>query len=162
MADGQLVSIQVTPTITASSAYATGNALGGLLTLTNMGNFCFSSLRSVVVTDKANQKSAMDVLLFGRTFTATADKNAIAISSADLLNMVGSVNIATTDYVTVGTGAVATKVGATGGIWLPMPVSGGDNTFYAQLVARGTPTYASTSDISVRFVFELQVDMKGA
>lgn len=149
---GLLVQIQVTPTVTASSAYTSGNALGGLLTLTKMGNFGASMLRGIVVTDKANQKSAMDILFFGQTFTATTDKNAVAISAGDLVNSMGHVNVATGDWITVG---AATAVATKSSLWIPMTVLGGDNTLYAQLVTRGTPTYAATSDISVRFTFEL-------
>lgn len=157
---GTLISVQVTPTITSGSAYATGNALGGLLTLPSMGNFGGASLRSVVILDKANQKSALDVVFFGQAFTATADKSAIAISNADALNCMGSVNIATTDWITIGTGAVATKGVGTGGVKLPL-IAQADTSFYAQLVVRGTPTFTSTTDIVCRFVFESMMGSQG-
>lgn len=147
---GLLINVSVTPTITASSAYSTGNALGGLLTLAKGANYGASTLRSLEIVDKAGQKAAIDVCFFRQSFTATADKSALAISTADSLNSAGTVSVATGDYVSLGTPAVATKAN----LWLVM-TSDLDNNLYAQLVVRGTPTYASTADIILKCQFEL-------
>jgi hypothetical protein len=65
------------------------------------------------------------------------------------------VSIVTGDYVSeaAAANAVATKQLTN----LPL-IAAGDNNLYAQLVVRGTPTYASTSDITVKIVVELNRD----
>jgi hypothetical protein len=147
------IELSATPTITASSAYTSGNALGGLLTFSGIGMTDQMTLAKVMIFDKANQKAATDLLLFNQTFTATADKSAIAISNTDLLNMVGHVNLVAGDYATVGTGAIATHTFNSG---LPILLGADPNMkLYGQLVTRGTPTYASTSDIIVKLNFEV-------
>jgi hypothetical protein len=147
MAISKILKVDATPTITASSAYTSGNALGGKLTFTNLCDGGQSFLYMIRITDLANQKAATDILLFDQSFTATADKNAIAVSAADCANLIGVVSLVAGDWVTVQAGrAVATKI-----IAYPMPlISAVDNSIYAQLVTRGTPTYGTTADISVR------------
>lgn len=137
---------QATPTITAG-AYTSGKALGGLLTFSDIGLAGFGTLLSVAILDKGNQKAAIDLLLFNQSFTATANGSTIAISAGDFANMIGIVSVATADYVTVGNSAnaIATKAN----VILPI-IAGADNNIYGQLVCRGTPTYASTSDITVK------------
>lgn len=151
MARNLIVKAQGTPTIQAAS-YVTGNAIGGLLTFSNAANGGFAKLLSAVVLDKANQKIACDLLLFSQTFTATSDKSAIAISAADLANMIGVISFSTGDWVSAAasTNAIATKynlnLAAIGAI---------DNNLYGQLVARGSATYVSTSDITVKVFSEV-------
>jgi hypothetical protein len=152
VSDAKLFTITVSPTITAA-AYTAGKALGGKLTLANAVRYTGgpAKLKSIVIADKAGQKSAIDVLLFNQDFTPTADAASIAISAADLLNMAGAVSLVAGDYVDVATGrSLATKDVS---YELCVSASGGTSLF-AQLVCRGTPTYASTSDIQVRLVFE--------
>src|SRR3954469_19526232 len=87
-----------TPTITASSAYASGNALGGKLTFTNAifnpqptqnnaggGGIIFNAL----ILDKDKQSAAIDIVLFKVDFTATADKSNFDPSAGDMANCVG-------------------------------------------------------------------------
>lgn len=147
MAISKIIKVDATPTITASSAYTAGNALGGKLTFTNLCDGGQSYLYMIRVIDLSNQKAATDVLLYDQSFTATTDKNAIAVSAADAANLIGFVSIAAGDWITIQTGrAVATKI-----IAYPMPlIAAADNTVYAQLVTRGTPTYGTTTDIVVR------------
>lgn len=149
--DAKLFSVTATPTITAG-LYASGKALGGKVTFAAAVRYTGGPayLRKVLIMDKAGQKSAIDLLLFNQDFTATADAASIAISAADLLNMVGAVSVVAGDYVDVATGrSIATKQLTS----LPFVLSG-TTTLYGQLVCRGTPTFASTSDVQVVLVFE--------
>src|SRR5437764_3897046 len=130
----QYIDVVQTPTITASSAYSSGNALGGLLTFADVLRNGGAELKAIILTDKANQKAAIDLLIFNQSFTATSDKSAIAISTSDALKLVGRISIATTNYTTIGTGAEATV----SSIILPMLGNAGVNTLYGQLVVRGT------------------------
>ena len=103
-----------------------------------------------VITDKAQQNSAIDLLLFNQLFTATANKSAIAINSADMQNCFGVLSFTTGMYANLAasTNSVATYSGV---LPLGYDLSAQTTTIaiYGQLVCRGTPTYASASDIQV-------------
>ena len=148
-------SLTATPTITAG-AYSSGNLLGGLLTLAgaarvnaDTGGLATGTIRTVTLTDKANQKSAVDVVFFvaNPTNTTFTDHAAAAINVADLPNVAGHVSIVAGDYISLAasTNAVATK----GGLGISYKIPSG-SSLYACLICRGTPTYASTSDVSLR------------
>lgn len=138
--------VRVTPTITAGS-YTTGKALGGLLTFTNLFSGMGATIINACISDKANQKIAVDLLLFDQSITATADAATLAISTSDQLKAIGHISFVAGDYITVGTGAIATK----GNLWLAARTAV-DNNIYGQLVIRGSATYVSTSDIQVSLV----------
>lgn len=154
----QLVQVvTATPTITSGSAYASGNQLGGLLTLSgvNNGGSAGCALIDVVVTDKAGQSAALDVLLFDASVTVGSDKAAVAISAADLTaHCLGNLKVTAAMYSSAGTPSVATFNGSNMPLLLK-PAAGqtGTGTLYAVLVSRGTPTYTSTSDLTVKFLF---------
>lgn len=137
--------ISVTPTITAG-AYAAGDAVGGLLTFANAASVYKGDGRvtKVVISDKGAQKAALDLYLFDRTFTETADNAAWDPTDADILNQIGVIHILAAEY---GQGA-DNAVSSTDCDLDFVLVSGGTSLF-GQLVAVGTPTYASTSDIQV-------------
>lgn len=141
-----------TPTITSGSAYASGNAIGGIMTFAGIVNRGYSAVYSVTIVDKAGQSAAVDLILFSQSFTPTADKSAIAISAADALNVLANIKVLAADYSAIGTPSVATKsqlfFGAVGTL---------DNNLYGQLISRGTPTYTSTSDLTVKIASEIGV-----
>jgi hypothetical protein len=151
----------ITPTITASSAYASGNALGGLLTITNaaLQGQGTSTIQSITLTDIDNQKSAIDLYLSEVTFTATTDKTAFALSAADVLNSAGWVSIAASDYITFGARAVANQknIGLSFDLNQYATSTYGaaiqPTTLYGQLVCRGTPTYTTTTSLRLKIVF---------
>lgn len=141
--------ISVTPTITAG-AYSANDAVGGLLTFAdafgvNAGNDPRGAiLDSVVITDLGKQDVQLDLVLFSKTFTATADNAALDVADADLPNCLGVIKL--TDYADFNDSSVVTKAG----IGLVIKNTGSDGSLYGQLVTRGTPTYASTSDLTVK------------
>lgn len=141
-----------TPVITASSAYSTGNAIGGMLTFSGIVTRGYSSIYSVTIIDKSGQNPQCDLLLFSQPFTATADKSAIAISAADSANCIANIKIVTGDWSSIGTPGVATKtqlfIAAVGDL---------DNNIYGQLVSRGTPTFTTTSNIIVKMGAEIGI-----
>ena len=150
--------ITVSPTVTAA-AYSAGNLIGGKLTLaaavrgtTDGGTQASGELRSLLLTDKANQKAAIDVVFFNAdpTNTTFTDHAAVALNVADLPKYIGHVSILASDYssLAAATNAAATKPNL--GIGFSIP-SG--STLYACLISRGTPTYASTSDLSLTVSF---------
>lgn len=137
--------------VISTSIYASGDALGGKLTFSGAAIDGANSGRvsSVTLTDKANQRSAMDLILFAADFTPTNDNAAFAPSGTDLVKLLGVVKIAAADWA-----AFSANAGVTVNCNLPFDMAAGSTTIYGQLVARGTPTYASTSDISVRLLIE--------
>lgn len=134
------------PTITAG-AYTAGYSIGGVQSFpafrVNGGN---AVLESVTITDKANQKAAMTLVFFNANPTgANWVDDAAPTALPDVAKVIGQVQIAATDYATVGsdTLAIATKLG----IGLELQAASGNSTLYMVAVAVGTPTYASTGDL---------------
>ncbi len=153
MSDNHTSIIRLNPTVTAG-AYTAADAVGGLLTFEGaLKNDKKSGVvLSITIQDNASQESALDLVLFNQSFTATADNAAFAPSDADLVNCLGIISILSTDYSTFSTNSIATlrnvgmgvkSVNETGG------VQGGDGSIYGQLVARGTPTYVAVTDLSI-------------
>lgn len=133
--------------VTAAGAYVAGDNIGGKLTFAN----CFVTakmgglLSAVMIADKAKQISNVDLVLFSENPAASTftDNGAQAIAAADLLFVVAIVNITThcsfsATSISYGTGLGESVYSTCGG------------ALYGCLIARGTPTYASASDLSVR------------
>jgi hypothetical protein len=140
------VSLTQTPTITAG-AYTLGAAVGGLLTFTGAVNTSGGrgQVTALVLLDKAQQHCPLELVLFDHTFTATADQSAFNPSSADMAYCIGVVAINPEHYRRFSGNSVAVVPD------LSMRfVANGSANLYGQLVCRGVPTYASTSDLSVR------------
>lgn len=147
---GVQVSIVVTPTVTASSAYATGNNLGTIQTLTGAVRLSGGTalLQKVVLNFKSAQTAQTDVLIFnaspsGSTFT---DKTAVSVATADFDKLVGVVHVA--DCTSAGTPTICQATG------LALSVKAvGTANLYAVAVTRGTPTFTATTDVSMNLVF---------
>lgn len=127
-----------------TNIYASGDLIGGKLSLVvNKNNGVINTL---VLTDAANQKSALDVVFFvdNPSNTVFTDQAALDIHDTDLKLIAGRITLAATDYVSYADNAEAT-VKPNFGYQL---VSG--TTLYACLVSRGTPTYAAATDLQLR------------
>lgn len=138
---------QSVPVITAG-AYSSGDALGGKLTFTDVttDKAGHGSIQGVSLVDLAKQAIACDLVLFNADFTATTDKTAFDPTDADLAaSFLGIVPIVAGDYSSFNDNCAAYKEKN-----IPFTLPVGTTTLYGQLVTRGTPTYASTSDIKVR------------
>lgn len=146
--------ITVTPTITAG-AYSAGDALGGKLEFENAASVYQQSgiIRNVIITDKGKQSALVNLFLFNRDFTPTADNAAFTISDADLLNCIGVINIVAANWFLAADNAVATPTALIPSFYFKLQ-DPGDSSLYGQLVAVGTPTYTSTSDLAVTLVIE--------
>lgn len=140
-----VVRLAVTPTVSTSPAYSLKDAVGGLMTFAGAvrasGDSC--RLDSVQVVDKsdAHQDSALDLVLFDRTFTAPTDNAIFAPTDAEMATCVGVVPIGTWADFSVNSIACVNSVG------LSIVLNG--TSLFGALVARGTPTYTGTSDIIV-------------
>lgn len=151
---GNQITVQVAQTVTASSAYASGNAIGGLMTITGAARVSGSSgasgtgglLQSVVMNIKSAQTTQVDVFIFNAnpTTTTCTDKTAFAVAAADFDKSLGVVHM--TDFTSEGTPSVGQ------GQNLAMPYALTSNTtLYACAVTRSTPTYTATTDVSFGF-----------
>lgn len=138
---------KLTPTVTVTSgaAYTAGNSVGGKLTLAA----CKTSespglIQSVVLTFKATQTDAYRVVFFDAdpTGTTITDKTAFSVASADLPKVIG---VALCDEIfQTGSTSVIQAID----LALPFTVASGSN-IYAAIYTTGTPTFSSTSDVSL-------------
>lgn len=145
-----VIEIVQTPTITAG-AYTAGDALGGLLTFANAAKIAGGRgmITKVVIVDDAKQSAPIDLVLFDRTFTATADNSAFDPSDADMQNCLGFIPVANTDYAEFNDNGVATKAS---GLQMPFEydLAGGVTSLFGQLVIRVGDTYAATDDLTIK------------
>jgi len=151
----------ITPAISSSPAYSTGDCLGAVNTVANAARVSGGGgvIQSITVLDKTQaQRSAFDILLFNSSITATTDNAAFAGSDADMAKCVGIISVLTTDYNTAFAGtplnSVAFKPNTITATYpqsmaIPYNCSGG-TSLYVQFVVRGTPTYTSTTDLIVQ------------
>lgn len=140
--------IQVTPTVTAT-AYEAKDAIGGLLTFANAARTSGGSIHieSAAVSDKAAQLAGMTLVLYKASITAPTDEAAFDPTDTENLDFVGAIHFTagaapTGDWEDFNDNAVAFVSCA-----ITATLDG--TSLYGVLVARGTPTFASTSDISV-------------
>jgi hypothetical protein len=143
---GQTSAPVAVPAVTASSAYASGNAVGGLLTFANATRTISSGvLHSVNLNFKSAQTAATDLILFNAqpTNTTITDKTAFSLAAADFDKVVGVVHI--TDCTSLGTPSTCRA----DSLGLTFRLASG-TTLYGVLVTRGTPTFSATSDVSVQ------------
>ena len=136
--------VTATPTITASSAYAAGNAAGSMFIMANAFDTPQSGiLQSLRIKCGSVQTAGWKVYFFNTAISSTfTDKAAPSINSADLGAIVGPFSLTSSDS---GLGTETTWV--LDGIGAAMVSS--DTNLRGLLVTTGTPTFASTSDCSV-------------
>ena len=136
----------VTPSVTASSAYITGQVVGGVLTFANMlPASLLGRVQAVYIAVKSQQIYGLTLFLFNAnpsssTFT---DKALPAISIADVPKQIGP-PIPLQPYG--GLSGSNTVYGASG---LGITVLGAGASLYGVLLTQGTPTFASSVDLTV-------------
>lgn len=141
--------INISPTVTAG-AYLAGDSIGGKLTLTDAFRLDRPTgvLESITILDRANQKAAMQILIFNANPTAaTLTNDAPFVASTNDVNVIASVALAATDYVTVNSKAYATLKG----LGITLKNAAGDRDLWAAVVAVGTPTFAAATDFHIKF-----------
>jgi hypothetical protein len=143
--------VAVTPVVSSGVAYTAGDAVGGKQTLTGAARDSGGPvvLQSLSVLDLGNQKAALTILFFNADpSAATITDNAAFVWSTDHAKLIGKLAIAAADYETIASEAVATR----GGLGIVLQPSG-SAVLYAAVVAVGTPTYTSVSDLVFRYGF---------
>lgn len=144
--------VSATPTVD-TSAYATGELIGGKLTFTlalrqQTGTGYITSVR---VTDKAAQSVDLELVLFSQDPTGTTftDQSAFDPADADLTKMIAVVSLGSTSRFNFNDNGVK-YVGS-----LAIPVEGKTSAgayqrvIYGALVSRGAPTFAAAEDVTV-------------
>lgn len=164
---GKSVSIEVTPTVSASSAYTAEDQVGGIQTISETitdhlkrtrvvspaaDENSVATLLTVTVHDKAKQSAALEIFFFDELPTvASSDNAAISITDAEMAGKcVGVVSIGASDYKNVAASSIAC-VGLSQALAMRSKTDNG--VLYAVAKTTGTPTYASTTDLVFRYVF---------
>jgi len=145
--------VSLTPTslaVTASSAYSSGQFLGGLLTFTSATRLSAGSglLQTAILADASKQNALVDLILFNAnpSSTTVTDKTTADIAAADLPKVIGVAHI--TDCISLSTrGLCLAQTQA-----IPVTLASG-TTLYGVMVVRGTPTYPSTSAVGLTLTF---------
>ena len=103
-------------------------------------------IQAVIVTDLADQGADLDVYFFDKELTNTtfSDNDAWDVSDVDLLTLIGVANI--TDWRSLSDNSN----GQLFNIGLPFVLPSDSTTLYVVLVSRGTPTFVTTSDLTIR------------
>jgi hypothetical protein len=138
--------IQVTPTLTSASAYATGNIVGGLLTFPNIVNSTVRSgvLESITIAVKSLQTTSFKLYIFSGIPTTTfTNKTAPAIVTADANKLLDVYSFTTPDN---GLGNNVTLY-YSDAINRSLVLDG--SSMYGVLVCLGTPTFTTTTDVVV-------------
>jgi hypothetical protein len=144
---GLTIQLSANPVIQAA-LYAAGNSVGGLLTFNNAYRGVTNpvTLQDLIVTDKSGQNAPLTILFFDSNPTNGnyADKTAVTFGT-DFPKIIGKVNVQTTDYDTINAKGIA-HIKNISAILVPNATT----TLYAVIVTTGTPTYVSTSDITLK------------
>lgn len=142
--------VSSTPVID-TSAYATGDLMGGKQTLAGLldPNVGSGHVISVTISDKAAQAIDLDYVLFSQDPTGTTftDQAAFDPADADLPYMAAPVNLGSSSRFAFSDNSIH----HVGSLALPVQVTGtgSKSTLYGALVARGAFTAATASDVTV-------------
>lgn len=146
---GRSAPTQVTaPAVSTSPAYTSGDALGIAFKISNMFRSEAPSglLQDIVVTDASAQGQPIDFFFFSSQPVSGVDNSPYTLNAADYANCLGVQSLF--NYVTTG----GASLGELDNIALPLEAGNGAD-IWVQMVTRGTPTYATTSAISLLMGF---------
>lgn len=137
----------VVPPVTASSAYAANNVVGGILHFPNMLGIAQSGVvLSAWLQMKSAQTAEFDLYLFDALPTGTfADKGGAAIAAADVPHCIGRIQFPATAALSE-LGSNHTLYEANG---VAKAIAPGVRDLYGVLITKGTPTFGSVSDVTV-------------
>ena len=142
---GEGITISQTPTVTAAGIYAAGDAVGGLLTFANAARVSGGGgvIKNMIIIDDDKETGALELWLFNQTFSATADNAPFTVSDADLENCIGVISTVNGDWFAAADNQVADVEASK-----RYDLTG--TSMFGQLVTRGTQTYTTTTDLTVK------------
>ena len=103
-------------------------------------------IQAVIITDLADQSASIDVYFFDRELTNTTftDNDAFDPSDIDLLTLIGVASLTSHRSLNDNSNSQLLNIG------LPFVLPATSAILYAVLVSRGTPTFATASDLTLR------------
>ena len=137
--------VTLNPTVTASSAYSSGNEVGPLLSFSSAFRAANSGvLESIAISVKSTQSNAYKLYVFSAnpSNSTWSDKTTPAINAADKGLLLGVYSLANYDNG-MGTSTVYNLDG------IGKQITSSSTTLYAVLVTTSAVTFASTSDVFV-------------
>jgi hypothetical protein len=146
----KLKTVSVQPPI-STVAYAVGQVIGGVMTLTGALRAAILSgtWTGVQVVEKSTQKAPMDIVIFSQNPTAANFlDHAAPVWTNDYGNIIGITNLVAANYSTLSTSSGA----CLGNLYKRINSTTGN--LYAVAICNGTPTYASVSHLYFTFYFE--------
>ena len=148
------VSIEVTPIVSAASAYTAEDQVGDIQAISGaaQGKDEPTKLMSVTVTDKSKQSAALILYFFDELPTvASVDNGAFDITDAQMADKcIGTLAIAAGDYAALANSSQATVRN----IQLPLFSKTASGIIYAVAKTTGTPTYGAVGDLVFKYAFE--------
>lgn len=103
-------------------------------------------IQAVIITDLADQSASIDVYFFDRELTNTTftDNNPFDPSDIDLLTLIGVASLTSHRSLNDNSNSQLLNIG------LPFVLPATSHTLYVVLVSIGTPTFGTTSDLTLR------------
>ena len=156
---GAVRHVEVTPTISASPDYASGDQIGGINEIANVfraveNGYAGTWLQSLVVIDNDNQLMPLEFYFFNDLPTlVSVDNGAMDIAASELASKcIGRVLVAAADYTTVKASTNAMAQVTPENVFKSK--ANGSTSLWIVVVIRGAGNYASTSSLKYKFTFE--------
>jgi hypothetical protein len=153
---------QVFPALAGSGAYSSGQCVGPAQKIGIGGpGRASGKLQTLTVIDKDNQKAALAILFFaddpvGQGGATVTDQAAFAWGTGTAPKLyLGKVDIATGDYESQGSTAIAVVTKAALGMMMQAAFRAGvDPAVYAVVTTTGTPTYTTAGSLIFNYGFD--------
>lgn len=148
-----LIPFTLIPTVSNGAIYAANDVIGDLLTLSNLAPAGQGiRLHSIIIGDKDAQNVDYVLTLFDEAPTAIADNAAITtLNDNDLAKIIYEKII---DAATYRRTYTANSKHEVTGLDVPLVSYRSEGHIYAYLWTTGTPTYTSTTAISLKLSYE--------
>lgn len=139
------IGVSSTTLAVTTTPYSVGDCLGGIITVTNTSRTSggSSEIKTFSLWDKANQKASITVLFWKASPSGTYTDNSAMVITGDDPSFLGKIEILSSDYVTIGTNAVATIP-----VNLKIKPTTGTSIYYT-MVTSSTSTFATNGLVSI-------------
>ncbi len=139
---------QIVPTVTANSAYASGQSVGGVQVVSDAFINSSGIVQNVTILDKNSQSIGMNVMIFNQQPSSSyPDKSAVTLSAADMLKVVGIFTISSGSRGWTTAGGVTISTTCPLGIPVAMTTTGTRTTMWVLPIATSAGTFTTTSGL---------------
>jgi hypothetical protein len=132
------------PLTISETAYSAGDVVGGLIDLDVHSAGGGGVVRRVILVDEDGKDAVFTLYFFDRPPQTIADDAAFEPDAADVLRLIGTVEIAAADYLDLNNTSVALKGD------LGMDYTAVDGRLYVYLVCTATPNYDNDDALTLR------------